>query len=372
MNRALHPLSRLAASSLLVAGLFLLPAAGPSAARAAAADPLSALFGDPVLVRGKNVEVKRSQLDDAFIAYRANLAARGEDVRDDQRLDRENSLLERIILTQIISTVATEEDRKAAGDLAKKFVDDAKKSVGNDDLAFERQLKSLGLTVKQFTDRVQEQSLVETVLDRELKSAVNVTEADMRKFYADNPERFRQPELAEGQHIIIFTRDPRTGADLAPDQVKPKRERMQRAASRARAGEDFEILLKEYSEDPDLAQKKGQFIISKINRYPEIEGAAFSLPINAISEIITTPNAMHILKVTKRTPAMQIEFEKVQEDLKKYLGHRELEKKLPDYFARLKAEAKLEVTDPKYKPALEKVSGDAFEGGLGVKPQPKQ
>jgi hypothetical protein len=333
----------------------------------AAPDPLAGLFSDPVLAKGKGVEVKRSQLDDAFIAYRANLASRGEDVRDDQRLERENSLLERIILTQILTRGATDEDRKAAGVLSDRFIADARKAVGNDDAAFERQLKSLGLTVKQFTDRVKEQSLVETVLDRELKSAVSVTDADVRKFYADNPERFRQPEVAEGLHIIVYSRDPRTGVDLPPEQLKPKRERMQRALSRAKTGEDFQLLIKEYSEDPDLADKKGQFVISKINRFPEIEGAAFTLPINAVSEIITTPNAFHILKVTKRIPAQQVEFDKVQEDVRKYLAHRELEKKLPDYFARLKQEAQVQVTDPRYKPAIEKVSAEAFEGGLGPK-----
>lgn len=183
---------------------------------ASGADTFGGLFGDPVLVKGKNVEVRRSQLDDAFIAFRANLAARGEDVRDDQRLDRENSLLERIILTQILGTIATEEDRKNARALSDKFIADARKASGDNEAGFERQLRSLGLKVQQFTDRVYEQSLVETVLDRVLKSTISIPEDQIRKFYDENPDRFRQAEVARGSHIVVYTRDQSSGADLPP------------------------------------------------------------------------------------------------------------------------------------------------------------
>ena len=36
------------------------------------------LFDDVVIAKGQGVEVRRNQLDDAFVAFRANLAARGQ------------------------------------------------------------------------------------------------------------------------------------------------------------------------------------------------------------------------------------------------------------------------------------------------------
>ena len=47
------------------------------------------LFGDPVLARGQGVEIKRSQLEDAYVAWKANLAAGGQTVGEDQRAFRE-------------------------------------------------------------------------------------------------------------------------------------------------------------------------------------------------------------------------------------------------------------------------------------------
>src|SRR5262245_41413354 len=46
---------------------------------------LTDLFADDVLARGKGVEVRRSQLEETFTAYRATLAARGQGITEDKR-----------------------------------------------------------------------------------------------------------------------------------------------------------------------------------------------------------------------------------------------------------------------------------------------
>ena len=38
-----------------------------------------------MLAKGKGIAIKQSQLDEAFISYKANLAARGEKFSEDQR-----------------------------------------------------------------------------------------------------------------------------------------------------------------------------------------------------------------------------------------------------------------------------------------------
>ena len=85
--------------------LSLFVAAGALAAfDIGAADNASAkaasLFADPVLVRGKGIEIKQSQLDEAFVAFRANLAARGQTLPENQRFDRELQLLDKLIISK--------------------------------------------------------------------------------------------------------------------------------------------------------------------------------------------------------------------------------------------------------------------------------
>src|ERR1043165_5869633 len=107
----------------------------------------------PVIAKGKGVEVRRGQLDDAFIAYSANLAARGSQIPPGRRQAAEAQLLDRIIITQLLVKNSTAADREAAKTNAAKFYADARKNVDDDD-SFRRHLRSLGLTPAQFTNRV--------------------------------------------------------------------------------------------------------------------------------------------------------------------------------------------------------------------------
>jgi hypothetical protein len=65
--------------------------------------------------------------------------------------------------------------------------------------------------------------------------------------------------------------------------------------------------------------------------------------------VINTPIGLHVVKLLERIPAKKAEFEKVSGDLKELLKQQELQRAMPDYFARLIQEAGIEVLDPKYK-----------------------
>src|SRR4026209_1497350 len=86
---------------------------------------LTELFDDPVLVRAKGVEIKRSQLEEAFISFRANLAARGQNLSEAQRATREAQLLDRLVITQILVSRASADDKQRAKELAGKFLEES-------------------------------------------------------------------------------------------------------------------------------------------------------------------------------------------------------------------------------------------------------
>jgi len=125
------------------------------------------LFDDPVIARGQGVQVKQSELDEAFISFKANLAARNQSVPEDQRLFRETQLLERLIVTQILVKRATDADGTKAREAAAKFAADTKKEQSEE--SFQRRLKALGITAEQFDQRVYDQALAEKAWARLLE-----------------------------------------------------------------------------------------------------------------------------------------------------------------------------------------------------------
>src|SRR5215217_8031240 len=98
----------------------------------------------PVLVKGKGVEIRRSQLDDAFVAFRANLAARGQNIAEARRENAEAQLLDRIIVTQLLVNQATAADKESAKTNAVKFFEESRK-MADSEADFARHLKSLGM-----------------------------------------------------------------------------------------------------------------------------------------------------------------------------------------------------------------------------------
>src|SRR5881296_767421 len=88
-----------------LASAFTLQSAQPEAGAKTAAprSRFGDLFDDAVLARGRGVEVKQSELEDAFVAFKANLAARGQSLPEDQRLFRQAQILERLVITQILA-----------------------------------------------------------------------------------------------------------------------------------------------------------------------------------------------------------------------------------------------------------------------------
>ena len=184
----------------------------------------SDLFGNSVLAKGKGVEIKRSKLDAEVIRAKAQMAANGRPISPEQTVMMEQQILEQLINVQLLEAKATDADKAAGKAAAEKKFEDAKAKLGSED-ALNRQLKIMGATREEVLAKWAEALTAETVLKRELK--INITDADTKKFYDDNPSRFEQPESVRASHILLTTRDPVSGTDLPDDKKAAKRKEME-------------------------------------------------------------------------------------------------------------------------------------------------
>jgi len=314
----------------------------------------------PVLAKGKGVEIRRSQLDDAFVAFRANLAARGQSVPESRREAAEAQLLDRMIVTQLLVNKATAEDRERSKTNAAKFFGESRKMAESED-DFRRHLKSLGMTLQQFTNRVMEQAVSEEVVNRELKSKLSVSDDEIKKFYETNDAAFKNPELARATHILFATKDLKTGLPIGAEEKAAKKTKAEAVLERARKGEDFTTLAQAFSEDPSVKENKGEYKFARAKddprraMVPEFEAAAFSMKTNQISDLVLTDFGWHIIKLHEIIPAKKTEFAEVSEKIREHLLQAQLEKGMPGYFEQLKKDAGVEITDEKLRDTLAKV-----------------
>jgi len=344
------------------------PAATNAAAAAKPSVKTSDLFGSKVVAKGKNVEVTRGQVDDEIIRLKGQAAARGQSVPPEQLALMERQILERIILMQLMQAKATDADKAAGKVLAEKQLEETKTRLGSEE-ALNRQLKLMGATREEVLAKLTEGVTAEAVLKRELK--INVTDADAKKFYDENPARFEEPEMVRASHILLATLDQKTNAELPDEQKAAKRKQMEGLLKRARGGEDFAKLAKEYSEDPGSRDKGGEYKFARGRMVPEFEAAAFSLNTNQISDIVTTHFVYHIIKLNEKIPARKVEYDKAASDIKEGLTQQELQKQLPEFAAKLKKEAGVEILDEKLKAVQLPTASGPPAGPPPVKPGAK-
>jgi len=368
----------------------LLLAAGTLAARSATADtpaPTNGaaaakpsikptdLFGDSVIAKGKGVEIKRSQLDDTLISIKSTAAARGQNIPPEHMGMLEQQVLENLIRIQLLLTKANEADKAKGKEVSTKRLDEIKTRAGSEE-ALNRQLSAVGTSQQEFIVKMNQECTAEATLERELK--VNVTDEEIKKFYEENPSKFEQPELVRASHILLSTRDLDTNKELAEDKKAAKRKLADDLLKRARGGEDFAKLAKEYSEDPGSKDKGGEYLFGRNQMVHEFETTAFALKTNEVSDIVTTQFGYHIIKLSEKIPARKAalddevtftpagvliknslskaaqenagSFRKLSAILQENLRTQELQKQLPAYVAKLKKEVGLEILDEQLKP----------------------
>ncbi len=353
MKRLLLPVL---AATLCAAGVSRLCAADPKDSKSPVAPPLPKpvvstdnLFPPTVLAKGKGFEINDRQLDEAFLNFRTASASRGQPPPpDEKRLEVEKKLLDRLIVVEVLKRKATESDKAKGKATADKMLADFVKQAGSED-GFKRQVQAMGMTTESFTSQFTERAIVEEVVTREVRDKIPITPEQVQKFYDDNPKRFEQPETVRAAHILLATRDLATNQELTLDKQKAQRDLIEALLKRARAGEDFGKLAKEFSQDPGSKERGGDYVFPRGQMAMEFETAAFGMSPGQISDVVTTKFGFHIIKVLERNPAKKVEFDKVKDRIRENLQQEEADKQLPGYLEKVKKEAGVEILDEKYK-----------------------
>jgi peptidyl-prolyl cis-trans isomerase C len=205
--------------------------------------------------------------------------------------------------------------------------------------AFTKALTDQHVTMQQLKDDQRQQMLVAKVIDTQVNSKVNIAPKDVEDFYAKNPDRFKQPESAHAQHILITVPQ---GAD-APTKAKAKTE-ARAILKQIRGGADFAILAKAKSQDPGSAQAGGDLgFFPKGQMVPQFDEAVFKLKPGEVSQVVESPYGFHIIKLLEIRPSRTVPLDEARAQVTQYLKEQRANEKTVAYIDQLKAKSKIEV-----------------------------
>jgi parvulin-like peptidyl-prolyl isomerase len=227
------------------------------------------------------------------------------------------------------------------------------------EIEFERILRQNNLTEEQAAQILQRQGRTLESFKRELRQAVELhlqterlrdlvvgpiepTEQELSAYLEEHREDYDTPEEVHARHILIRVPEGASEAEIA--QAKKQIEDIKKELEN---GADFAELAKKYSQDPGSAPNGGDLgFFRRGQMVREFEDAAFSLEPGQISDPVRTQFGFHLIKVEDKKPAEHPELAQIRERVLKDYIAAERDRRFEQFYADLKAHAKIFIADP--------------------------
>jgi peptidyl-prolyl cis-trans isomerase SurA len=340
---------------------------GASTSLDSSSNDLASLYGTPVvevIARVNDQVITNADLSRA----QSQLAqeARQQNWSFEQTDKSQKNLLRDLIDQQLLLSKGKQLGITGDTELIKRLDDIRKQNhlASMDDL--EKAVEQQGTSYEDFKANIRNNIITQQVMRQEVGSKVNISEADVRKYYEDHKDSFAQPESIHLNEIMIPTPENATASELTAAETKANE-----VESKLKAGASFTDMAKKYSGGP-TAQEGGDLGEFKRGALAKVlEDQTFDLPINGYTQPIRTRQGYIILQVTAHNPGGVPPLQKVEPRIEETLYMQKIDPAVRQYLTKLRTEAYIDIrpgyTDSGASPDETKPTFTAY-----VPPQPKK
>jgi peptidyl-prolyl cis-trans isomerase C len=295
---------------------------------------LATVDGRPITVR---------QVYGLASAYKAEMEQRGRQFPPEQEIELLRMSVQTLINSDLMARAA-----KAVGQkIDPKVIDEklkADRSRYPSEEAYRKSLEASMITEDQVRSDLETQLLAEGWAHSKTQD-VKVDPAAVRKVYESNKDKIRTNDEAHVLQIVVA---------VSPSDPPAKRDeakkRIEEAYAKAKAGEDFMRLSDQYSQPSGVTPGGDIGFIPRGATFPQLDSAAFSLPIGQISPVFETQRGFNIIKVLERRAGKALSWDEVKDRLTERLTRNLQEQTLDGQIALLRSKAKISISDPNLAP----------------------
>jgi peptidyl-prolyl cis-trans isomerase SurA len=223
-------------------------------------------------------------------------------------------ILRQLINDEIVMQQAAKDNLEATeAEINTKFIN-LKKNFTEE--RFQQFLKEQGLTVDNIREELKKSSTIEKFYNREITSKISVSDAEIRDFFNNNKQNFNLPDTWHVYHILITPKS--NQAQVAGNTktfdaqtVQEAQDRVLRALKQVLAGEDFQIVARDNSDDFTSAPSGGDLGFLSAQQMEQQIGPAFRHAVETLKQgetfanPVVTQYGFHIVRVTEKAPAGQ-------------------------------------------------------------------
>ena len=249
---------------------------------------------------------------DQSLTFMRNRLNAGQDTTTVERyINAKFEALDRLIDDELIYQEAQNEGIAVSEDNIQEEFKRASAGSGGEQ-RFLSIMRQQGISRFDAVEGIRRRLTINKFMRDKVMSGITVTDEEALSFYNTNLQKFT-PEL----WVKLFQITVLCPRSDPPARAEQARKRAAKILANIQAGEPFEAMAKEFSDDRSASVGGNIGFVKRGATYPEFDAVIFTLKPGEVSEVLRTDIGFHIVKVVERRGGTPIPFESSKEECRK-------------------------------------------------------
>ena len=199
---------------------------------------------------------------------------------------------------------------------------------------FEQALAEDGMTIESYQEQLRAEMKKMRLIDQEIKAKVHVTKKEIDEYYKKHKSEYNAPPEVRLQQILLIV-----PPESTPQVVAQIRERAEQILTEIQQGEDFNAMVKSYSQDSSAVTGGDMGVFRQGELFSALDEAAFTLKVGEVSPVIQTPKGFHIIRVLDKIDRQKMTEEARRDEIDALLYNQKVEDALKQWIKELKKQS---------------------------------
>jgi peptidyl-prolyl cis-trans isomerase SurA len=255
---------------------------------------------------------------------------------------RQKDVLRDLIDQQLLLQKAEELGVTADVELVKKLDEIRKSMHANSMEDLEKLAKEQGISFEDFKRNIKNGIITQQVIGHEVGSRIQVTDADIAKYYEEHRTELNRPEQVRLSEILVAP-TPGKEKETDPVQVAAAETMANELLKKLRAGESFEETARKFSNGPTAQQGGDLGYFRRGMLAKELEDKTFSLKPGEMTDVVHTRQGFVILKLTEHQQAGLPPLDQMHSQIQEMIYVQRVQPALRTYLTKLREDAYVDV-----------------------------
>jgi peptidyl-prolyl cis-trans isomerase SurA len=279
--------------------------------------------------------ITESELQESMLPFIADYRLRyGEEALEEKIHEARQDALNRLIEERLIFQEAKKRKVVVEDLEIEERIEDVKQRFDSDE-EFYQAISASGVTLARLKKKYEEQIMMRKLVNAIISSRVSISPTQVTAYYHGNINDFSEPDMTRFKVFFIRPSEEET--------LNSAREIAESVLSRINEGENFDMLVSEFSQGPNTDKGGDMGYMPAGSTIPEIEDAISALSAGEVSGVIEAGSGFYIVKVLDKKQAGAVPIMEVSDLIKERLFQRESELTLREFVSKLKEDAYIKI-----------------------------